>query len=298
MQEYINKCFEGNKLAERQFKYYQTTSDENAEMEMNVFSLAKGLFKGLNQGEIQSNKFAPFKAEMINSKGNCCQVKAPTKYNTNSLAAYIVVPVWLKNYESITINLQLQPNGKQIGILTCQLKKRDAFIVRCKNHNNQKPKCKGNSVICALHCKLHNLIMDSTQQDFQALVISFILPDMEDLKPPQEEQSEEHDSRYILFKDKMFKLVDNLGDGLYLFTVCHFFLGDLLPQGKSSTPNAWVPFIGLNNSTTFCESKTALSLTQFLGTLSKADFNVLINYFGFNDDKNPKQLPTECTLIV
>jgi hypothetical protein len=44
LQEYINKCFEGNKLAERQFKYYQTTSDENAELEMNVFSLAKGLF--------------------------------------------------------------------------------------------------------------------------------------------------------------------------------------------------------------------------------------------------------------
>jgi hypothetical protein len=37
LQEYINKCFEGNKLAERQFKYYQTTFDENAELEMNVF---------------------------------------------------------------------------------------------------------------------------------------------------------------------------------------------------------------------------------------------------------------------
>jgi hypothetical protein len=35
LQEYINKCFEGNKLAERQFKYYRTTSDENAELEMN-----------------------------------------------------------------------------------------------------------------------------------------------------------------------------------------------------------------------------------------------------------------------
>jgi hypothetical protein len=30
LQEYINKCFVGNKLAERRFKYYQTTSDENA----------------------------------------------------------------------------------------------------------------------------------------------------------------------------------------------------------------------------------------------------------------------------
>ncbi len=45
--------------------------------------------------------------------------------------------------------------------------------------------------------------MDSTKQDFQALVISFILPDTEDLKPPQGEQSEEHDSIYILYADKM-----------------------------------------------------------------------------------------------
>jgi hypothetical protein len=108
--------------------------------------------------------------------------------------------------------------------------------------------------------------MDSTQQDFQVLVISFILPDTEDLKPPQEEQSEQHNTRCILFKDKIFKLVDNLGDGLCLFYSVSFFLGDLLPQEKFSTPNAWVPFIGRNDSTTFCESKAALSLTQFLCT--------------------------------
>jgi hypothetical protein len=161
---------------------------------MNVFSLAKGLLKGLNQEEVRSNLFALYKAKLINLKGNCCQVKAPTKYNTTPLAAYIVVPLWDKNDESITINLQLQPNGKEYDTLTCQLKKGDAYIVRCKNHNNQKPKCKGNSVNCALHCKVHNLVMDSTQQDFQVLVISFILPDKEDLQPTQEEHSEEHDS--------------------------------------------------------------------------------------------------------
>jgi hypothetical protein len=51
LHEYIKICCEGNKLAERQFKYCQTISDENAELEMNVFSLAKGLLKGLNQGK-------------------------------------------------------------------------------------------------------------------------------------------------------------------------------------------------------------------------------------------------------
>jgi hypothetical protein len=116
LQEYINKCFEGNKLTERQFKYYQTISDENAELEMNVFSLAKGLFKGLNQGEDQLNKFSPFKAELINSMGNYCQVKAPTKYNTTPLVAYIVMPLWQENDESITINLQLQPNWKKLAV--------------------------------------------------------------------------------------------------------------------------------------------------------------------------------------
>jgi hypothetical protein len=142
LQEYINKCFEGNKLAERQFKYYQTLFDENAELEMNVFSLAKGLLKGLNQGEVQSNKLALFKAELINSEGNCCQVKARTKYNPTPFAACIVVPLWHNNDESITINLQLQPNGKQIGILPCQLKKGDACIVRCKNTTTKNQNAK------------------------------------------------------------------------------------------------------------------------------------------------------------
>ncbi len=87
LQEYIKKCFEGNKLAERLFKYYQIISDENAEQEMNVCSLAKGLLKRLNQGKVQLNIFAPFKAELINLKENCCQVNAPTKYSTTPLAA-------------------------------------------------------------------------------------------------------------------------------------------------------------------------------------------------------------------
>ena len=108
-------------------------------------------------------------------------MKAPTKYNPTPFAAYIVVPLWHKNDESITIKLQLQPNGKQIGVSTFQLKKGDAYLVCCKNRKNQKPKCRVNTVNYALHCKAHTLVMDSTQQDFQALVISFILPDTEDL---------------------------------------------------------------------------------------------------------------------
>jgi hypothetical protein len=86
----------------------------------------------------------------------------------------------------------------------------------------------------------------------------------------------------------MFKLVHDLGNGLCLFCSVLCFLRDLPPPEKSSTPDAWVPFIVLNNSTTFRESKATLFLTQFLFTLSDADFDVLINYFGFLDDKKPK----------
>jgi hypothetical protein len=99
--------------------------------------------------------------------------------------------------------------------------------------------------------------MDSSQQGFQALVISFILPDTEDLQPLQEEQSEEHDSRYILFKDKMFELVDNHGNGLCLFYSVSSFLGDLVQQETSSIPNAWAPFFGLNDFNRFCDSKAS-----------------------------------------
>jgi hypothetical protein len=78
-------------------------------------------------------------------------MKAQTKYNTTPLAAYIIVPLWRENDESITVNLQLQSYGKQIGIFTVQLKKGEAYIVRCKNHNNQKTKSKAISVNCSLH---------------------------------------------------------------------------------------------------------------------------------------------------
>ncbi len=121
MQEYIKICFEGKKLAERQCKYYQTIiSDENAELEIIFFPFAKGLLKGLNQEEVQLNIFAAYEAKLINSKRNCCQLKAPTKYNTTPLVAYIVVLLWDKNDESITINLQLQPNEKRHFIISIE----------------------------------------------------------------------------------------------------------------------------------------------------------------------------------
>ncbi len=54
--------------AGRQFKYCQTSSDENDELDLNVFLLAKALFKRLNYGKDQTNKFAPYEAKCIKSK--------------------------------------------------------------------------------------------------------------------------------------------------------------------------------------------------------------------------------------
>ncbi len=84
LQEYTNKCFKGKVeggTAERQFKYYQTSSDENAELEMNVFLLAKGLLKRLIQGKDQTKRFALYKAKLIHSKKKLCEVKAPTQFD-------------------------------------------------------------------------------------------------------------------------------------------------------------------------------------------------------------------------
>ncbi len=83
-----------------------------------------------------------------------------------------------------------------------------------------------------------------------------------------------------------------------LFYSVSSFLGDLLPQEKSSTPDACIQLTGLKIFTIFHESKAAWFLTQFLCTLSEADLNVLIEYFWYLDDKKPKQLPPEYTLIV
>ncbi len=100
--------------------------------------------------------------------------------------------------------------------------------------NKKSAKCRHNSVNCAFHCYRHILIANNSLQlqEFQALVILYILPGNEELQPPQEEQEEhdeetkqeEHDEetepRLVLYSEKLFKLVDNVGDECVFFTVC------------------------------------------------------------------------------
>jgi hypothetical protein len=67
----------------------------------------------------------------------------------------------------------------------------DAYIVRCKHHNNAKKKCKFNSTNCALHCHGHKLIKEASLANVQGVVILYIIPEKEDLKPPINDEEPE-----------------------------------------------------------------------------------------------------------
>jgi hypothetical protein len=167
------------------------------------------------------------------------------------------------------------------------LKKGDAYIVHCKNHIDTKSKkCRYNSVDCALHCSRHTLIANKSLQvqGFQALVILYILPSNEELQPPQkkqEEHIEETDPRLVLYNGKLFKLVDNVLDGLCLFYSVSSFLTELHSQEKSTFPGEWSKYINMTNSKTFSDSNVIQDLAEFLCTICKADFNTIVEYYGF-----------------
>ncbi len=94
---------------------------------------------------------------------NECVNKAPTKYIVKIPVAYIIVPLFDENNDSVT--LELETGGNNSKQLTCQLKKGDAYIVCCKNHVNKNPnKCRYNSVHSALHCRRHTLIANNSLQ--------------------------------------------------------------------------------------------------------------------------------------
>jgi hypothetical protein len=141
-----------------------------------------------------------------------------------------------------------------------------------------------------------------TSDHFGLLEISYILPEHEDVLPPQEEYNEGAESRNILYDDKLFKHVDNEGNGLCFFYSFAHFITDLYPQQTSSTPKEFVPFINLKNSKSFHESKAAVSLTEFLCTFSEADFDALMELYSdrFSDDndRKPTKLPTKYALLV
>jgi hypothetical protein len=148
-----------------------------------------------------------------------------------------------------------------------------------------KKKIIHNSVNCGLHCSRHTLIVNNSLQfqGFQVLVILYILPSNEELQPPQEKQeehNEETDSRLILYYEKLFKLVNNVGDGLCLFYSVSSFFTELHSQEKFTFPGEWLPYINMTNSKTFRDSNVIQDLAEFLCTICEANFDALKEFYG------------------
>ncbi len=58
LKKYVNNQFQQNALQDQKFKfkYYHTSSDDNAEFEVKVFSVAKGLLARLNSKDSIPNR--------------------------------------------------------------------------------------------------------------------------------------------------------------------------------------------------------------------------------------------------
>ncbi len=83
---------------------------------MNAFSICKGLLARLNQRNkspkktFPRNELVPYSAKWICSDKNTCVIKTPTKYIVKIPVAYIIVPLFDGNNDSIM--LELETGGK------------------------------------------------------------------------------------------------------------------------------------------------------------------------------------------
>jgi hypothetical protein len=140
LQEYANEFFT-KPDKDIQVKYSKTRSIEVTELEINAFSICKGLLARLNPGNISPkktfpcNELAPYSAKWICSYKSKCE---PANYIVKIPVAYIIVPLFDKNNYSVT--LELKPGRKKSKQVTCPLNKGDAYIVHCKNHVDKKSK--------------------------------------------------------------------------------------------------------------------------------------------------------------
>jgi hypothetical protein len=99
-----------------QFKYYQTRSNEITELEMNAFSICKGLLARLNprskspKKTFPRNELVPYSAKQICSYKSKYEIKAQAKYIIKIPVAFIIVPLFDRNDDSVT--LELETGGK------------------------------------------------------------------------------------------------------------------------------------------------------------------------------------------
>ena len=96
----------------------------------------------------------------------------------------------------------------------------------------------------------------------------------------EETDDEEIDFRLVLFNEKLFKLVDKVGDGLCLFYSVSLFFKELHSQEKSTFPGEWSPCINLTNSKTFSDSNVIQDMAEFLCTICEVDINTIAVFYG------------------
>ncbi len=104
--------------------------------------------------------------------------------------------------------------------------------------------------------------------------------ELQPLQEKQEEHNEETDSRLVLYDRKLFKLVDNVGDGLCIFYSVSSFLTEH-SQEKSTFHDEWSKYINTTNSKTFSDSNVIQDLAEFFCTICKVDVNTIVEYYGF-----------------
>ena len=173
--------------------------------------------------------------------------------------------------------------------MNVQLQNGDAYIVCCKNHNNTKKKCKSNSTNFVLNYHGHKLIKEEASLDnVQGVVILYIIPKQEDLKPPiHDEETETVDGKYIFYDNKLFELHYNERDGLCLLdSVSSFFCNvySTAPEDIVCRPN----FFYDNHEMGYDLPHVVQFLLEFLCALSEKDFDaILINYHDGDDPPEP-----------
>jgi hypothetical protein len=121
LQEYANEYLT-KPDEDIQFKYYQTGSNEITKLEINAFSICKGLLAKLNPSNnspketFPCNELGPYSAKRIYSYKSKIDIIAPTKYIVKISVAYIIVPLFARNNDSIT--RELKPGEKKAKQIT------------------------------------------------------------------------------------------------------------------------------------------------------------------------------------
>jgi len=192
---------------EFKFQYYHTSSDETTQLEVQVFSVAKGLLARLNpQQKLKSNTrntLIPSHIKYISGANLTMEISKLSRAR-----ACTIVPIFNDNSGRLT--LKLSSNGKQKETVEVKLQKGDAYLVRCKNQLDVQKKCKSNATKCSLHSQHHQL-HKKHEEIPEAILLSYILPQSKDLAPRKKDTTGE---------DTDEKLLDETGKKYYLIMFC------------------------------------------------------------------------------